>query len=225
MDLATMDLSKMVRGQAVVSEDDRLRDEWLHRRRGRFTASRFGDLMVSGRAKGELFGTTALSYIDQVIGERIGSFRFSFESAPTSWGKDNEADAITEYEKRTGVSVDRDPYRFIELGNYAGATPDGLVGDDGGVEVKCPYSPGEHVATLRTRQVPKQYKYQVDGSLLVTGRTWWDFVSYDPRIDGPLSLIIIRVTRDETDLESLHNRILSANRLANEVVGQLEVLR
>ena len=84
-----------------------------------------------------------------------------------------------------------------------GCSPDGLVGEDGGIEGKCP-NPATHPSYLELVDTPpSEYRWQVQGSMLVTGRPWWDFVSYHPDFPDELQLHVVRVKRDEEprDLE------------------------
>jgi hypothetical protein len=107
---------------------------------------------------------------------------------------------------------------YSELNSYTSGTQDAWIGSDGCLEVKCPYTPQEHLRTVFENQVPSQYVAQVYGHLLVSGRDWCDFVSFDPRIgDGDGGLHVIRVERNETFISNLKARI----DLANEYVGRI----
>jgi len=204
-----MDLDLMVIEQEVIDPLEAAREAWLEKRRGKFTCSKFGDLVSEGRTKGEIFSQTGLSYIRRVVAERLGSF-YEVSAKSMEWGTEHEPAAIVEYSKRTGSAVDSTPFRFLELSDDIGGTPDGLIGGDGCIEVKCPFDPAVHVNTLITRAVPKDYQWQVVGHLLVTGRDWCDFISFDPRIDCRHSMCIVRVHRDEELIVFLSARLRSA---------------
>ena len=188
-------------------------DAWLEDRHGSFTASNFGKLMQRGRAKDEEFGQTAMAYIFDTAAEVVGSHKFGFSSKPTDWGNDNEQAAKEAYEKVTGNVVDYDSHRFMVLNEYIGGSPDGLVGSDGVTEFKCPYDPGKHIQWTVADEVPAEHIWQCVGHCLVTNRQWCDFVSFDPRIEGPLRLFIKRYERDSR-VDQLKERLeLAVDRL------------
>ena len=210
-------LDELAVDTALVDPKEQEREEWFAKRAGKFTCSRFGELMTTGRKKDELFGATALSYIYQIVAERLGSWSFGFDSSSTKWGTENESAALAEYFRRTDTkpeSVGVDCY--CELSEYCGGTPDALV-LDGCCEVKCPYSPAEHVRTLHSKTVPNQYQWQVHGHLLVTGREWCDFISFDPRVESAACLGVVRVERDESKIAFLRERIGAAQELAEQI--------
>jgi predicted phage-related endonuclease len=196
-------MSKATEIDYLFSEDD-----WFEKRLGRLTSSRFGDMMQRGRAKDQRFGTACKKYINEKIAEILTGQSSSFSSQATDWGTDLEPEAINFYQSKTGNIVDYDSKRFVEFGEYAGGSPDGLIGEDGAIEIKCPFNSINHIETIRTNGVPKQYAHQVQGHLMVTGREWCDFVSYDPRIkDEGLRMHIIRVERDQDLIDEMEARI------------------
>jgi len=203
-------LADYVIDAAVVDPQQIAEDEWFAKRAGKFTCSRFGDLMVSGRGKDEVFGQTALSYIYQVAAERIGSYTFSFDNSPVRWGKENERQALIEYCDRTGIEVEdvrTGTDAYTELNEFVGGTPDGIC-LPGVVEIKCPYTPQEHMRTVHQRDVPKQYFWQVHGHMFLTGADYCDFVSFDPRIaDEHFRMVIVRVARDPKLMDQLATRL------------------
>lgn len=225
MDLASMDLNSLDVGEAIVDHAEQQRLDWLAKRAGKFTCSRFGDLTGSGRRKDDLWSQTAMTYIYQIAGERLGSWSFEFDSAPTRWGKEHEAEAIAYYcdltkylprELTTGVDA------WCELAEYAGGTPDALIETDGCLEVKCPYTPQEHMRYLHEGGVPDKYEWQVIGHLLVSGREWCDFISYDPRITSERHrLYLHRVNRSDVaaKIDWLAERLHAANELVNQIIG------
>ena len=117
------------------------------------------------------------------------------------WGTATEPKARTAYEFHTDREV-------VEVGFYphstmmAGASPDGLIEDDGLIEIKCPNST-THVEYLERGILPAKYISQVQGQLWITGREWCDFVSFDPRMPHNLQLLIVRVERDDTYIKDL----------------------
>jgi hypothetical protein len=214
--MAMIDLDSLVEDVAIVDQDEAAREEWMRKRAGRITCSRFGDLMGEGKAKGDVFTQTGYNYLRLLVAETLGSW-YSISANATKWGTDNEPLAIEAYRARTGYEVDSRPFQYFHYNAWIGGTPDGLVGDDGCVEVKCPYDPSVHVKTLISRQVPKEYDWQTVGHLLVTGRKWCDFISYDPRMQSPQNLVVIRVERSEPRIELLKSRLMLAVTVLDEM--------
>lgn len=126
-------------------------------------------------------------------------------NAAMQWGIDKEADAIAAYEALTGELVER--VGFIEAENIpVGTSPDGLVGDDGILSVKCPKT-ATHVRYMREGVEPDEHAAQNTHELWLTGRAWLDFVSFDPRMPDGLRLWRIRVTRTPEQLEDYGRKV------------------
>lgn len=215
-----MDLDSLVEEHEVIDPKEAAREAWLERRRGKITGSHFGDLMGTGRGKDEIFTQTGLTYLRRVAAERFGSYYIA-SAKSMEWGTENESAAISEYAELRNVSVNAEPFQFYEYTSAVGCTPDGIVEQDGCIEVKCPYDPAVHVNTLLTQKVPKDYEWQVIGHLLCTGRQWCDFISYDPRMWRPQRLVVIRVERDASLLEFLHSRLSLAVDTVNDYVMRM----
>ncbi len=172
--------------------------DWQKARLGKITASRFG--LVKRLRSGE-WGETALSYLYDLLGEHLTgqpSQTFVGNDA-TEWGNQYESEALEAYTKRTGRKV-KQTQTFLQHPElqFVGGTPDGLVGEKGIIEVKCPITFKHHLRTVITRTVPDEYLAQVYGHLWLSGRDWCDFVSYDPRIPkkhAAARLVIVRVER------------------------------
>ena len=186
--------------------------EWKLERLGMITASRFKDVMTEPRSKaakenGQL-SDTAESYLCELVWEiQTGQPHEIYPTAAMRWGTDTEEEARRCYEAVTDVTVIESG--FVQFADTnIGCSPDGLVGDDGGIEIKCPFGPVEHTKVRRRNEVPSQYKWQVVGAMLVTGREWWDFVSYDPRMQETEHAIhIIRVQRVENEIKQLEKKL------------------
>jgi hypothetical protein len=164
--------------------------EWWEARRGLPTASRLDDMMA---AKGQ--GETTLKYVAERLAERLGIELPDFTSREMEWGITYEPDAIAAYEAATFRKVSQPSFHIIDLDGLAfGATPDGLIGDDGLLEVKCPASV-THILNFK-KGIATKYYFQVQGELMATGRKWADFVSFDPRnVKHPI--YIERILPDE----------------------------
>ena len=165
--------------------------EWWQCRQGIPTASGFDRIVTP--AKGEL-SKQADAYIYELIADRIMGVPEnveSFTSREMQYGIDTEPEARAWYQMETGLMVRKVGFCVADDGSI-GCSPDGLVDPDGGLELKCPLAK-THVGYLMQGGLPAEYKLQVHGSLVVTGRSWWDFVSYCPGIKP----VMIRVEPDE----------------------------
>ena len=215
-----MRLEDMVCDTEVFDPIERQREEWLQKRLGKITCSQFTCLMKSGRAKDEVFSQAAKTYLRRIVAEILGS-SYSVSARAMDWGVENEPKAILEYANRFCVFVDNKPFQYFAYTDRIGGTPDGLVDADGCVEVKCPYDPAVHVNTLLSREVPEDYEWQVVGHLLVTGRDWCDFISYDPRMNGREKLCVIRVERSEPRISELKKRLELAVEYVDEMLAKI----
>ena len=177
--------------------------EWYAQRLGKATASSFGAIMTKGRS-GE--SAARKNYRAQLVAERLTHEKEEgYTTSSMQWGIDTEDTARLEYELESGNTVDETGFWQHET-IQAGASPDGLIGEDGLLEIKCPNT-ATHIETLKKQQVPYQYYWQVMGQLWITGRKWCDFMSYDPRLPSNASKIIIRVERDEDQIRELEAEV------------------
>lgn len=167
--------------------------EWYAQRCGKLTASRVADMLAKTRSGR---GASRANYRAQLIAERLtGVVQESYTNAAIQWGIDHEVEAIAAYEFYRDITVE--PCGFIPHPSIpmAGASPDGLVGKVGQVEIKCPQT-ATHIETLLRRTAPMGYLLQVQWQLACTGRKWCDWISYDPRMPERLKLFVVRVPRD-----------------------------
>lgn len=182
---------------------------WLTSRLGCPSGSGFDKLITSvGKPS-----TQSEAYINQLIAEVMTGN--TTEVKVTEWmqrGTEMEPMARNFYSLASGNSVQE--VGFCKADDLeCGVSPDGLIGDDGGLEIKCPH-PGTHVAYLREGKLPTKYKQQVMGCLWITGRQWWDFVSYHEEMPA----LIVRVERDEEFIDLLANEVAKAvDTIASEV--------
>lgn len=185
-------------------------DEWLKLRLGLVSASRFKDVNTEPRSKADkekgVLGTTAKSYMLELIAEIVTGKQVELFGKPLDWGKDNEKKAQAEYAFERGVTVDEVGICITD-DLLIGASPDGFIGTEGGLEIKCPYNSANHIATVIAGKMPKEHMAQVQGNMLVNDRLWWDFVSYDPRIEGKGRLFITRIYRDEEYIAKLQEKL------------------
>lgn len=193
-------------------------EDWHSDRCGKVTASRVRDLNAKP-AKGKAINALGLT----ILAERLTGVQKEISTnADMQWGIDNETHAITAYENETGnfvVGTGLINHPFIEM---FGASPDGLVGEDGQIEVKCPNTT-THLNTLLTKQVPDEYIPQITCQLSCTRREWCDFVSYDPRLPGELQIIVIRVWAKDLGIEALEEDVRKFNKTVDEAISTLQV--
>jgi hypothetical protein len=197
-------------------------DEWLSIRLGLPSASRFKDLMSSPRSKTEVFSATSKSYMMELIAEILTGEQKKISGPALDWGTNSEPKACAYYEAVSGNDVEHKGICLTD-DKLLGASPDGFVNDDGGLEIKCPFNSAIHIATVITGEMPKEHMPQVQGNMLVNGRKWWDFVSFDPRIDGKGRIFITRIKRDEEYIAKLQEKIdafiLEMKRILKESFG------
>jgi putative phage-type endonuclease len=197
--------------------------EWLKARAGLFTASGYGDLMAMTRSGPS---TSRANLITKVAIERItGEAQATFQNEAMRRGSELEPFARAAYEAWTGLLVQQVGLGIHEEYAYAGASLDGLVGNHGAVEFKCPGAQHKHVQALRTGEHAKEYRWQVQGQLWVSGRVWCDVVSYDPRFPDGLELAIVRVFRDESAIAELAKACEAADKEATALVDELLTMR
>lgn len=174
-------------------------ETWKACRTGKLTASRFSDVMASG--KGGSPSKTRFSYMCEVAAElTTGLWAESFSNAAMEHGTLTEPFARAEYEKREGIIVQQ--IGFVELNEFVGASPDGIVGEKGLLEIKCPKT-STQIQRFLEGKFPSEYMAQVQGQMWVCEKDWCDFVSFDNRIIGPASYFKIRVDRDELYIKEL----------------------
>lgn len=178
--------------------------EWFAARSGLPTASKFATILAKGR-KGEP-SSVRMKYAMELASERItGVSNPAFTSKPTTWGLEQEPLAKSAYELRFGCFVEDAGFIRHPL-IAAGCSPDMLVEPKGGGEVKCPYNSDIHLATI-LNGMPKEHKPQVQGTLWITGREWYDFVSFDSRQPPGLQLYVERQYRDEAYIIQLQSEV------------------
>lgn len=160
-----------------------------------------------------------LDYCNELAFERIaGVPQISKETIEMKWGRRCEEYARFAYEARTGIRVQR--AGFCLMGNdFVGISPDGLVRDDGGIEIKSPFNGRIHVETW-LHGMPEDHKHQVQACMWVTGRQWWDFVSFDPRVKKHLQLYIETIYRDDAYIANLASECDRMNQDVISIVRQ-----
>jgi len=178
--------------------------EWKLQRLGHVTASRVADVMAKGR-NGE--AKSREDYRFQLACERLsGTFQEGYTSQAMEWGTNTEPEARMAYEVECKSFVDQVSFIKHPEMEFVGCSPDGLVGEQGGLEIKCPNSE-THLRTIYEQKIPSKYYPQVQMSMWVTGRHWWDFVSYDPRLPPELRFFVVRILRDEEYIQEMEAEV------------------
>ncbi|MEM9762121.1 MAG: lambda exonuclease family protein [Pseudomonadota bacterium] len=189
--------------------------EWWGARCGKVTGSRIS--VILGKGRGSDWSATATAYASHLVAERLrGECLTGAETFAMRQGIEREPEARASYERMTGESVELVgfvPHPRIPM---AGASPDGLVGDDCGVEFKCP---GEqaHAVFIDQRAPSPEYLAQVQWCMACTGRGFWDLAFYCPEFGHPLlSLVIHTIVRDQEMIETMEERARSFLKMVEE---------
>lgn len=179
-------------------------DEWFAARLGKATASRVADIVARTKSG---YSASRANYAAQLVCERMtGTKAESYMNAAMQWGVDTEADARAAYSFMHDVDVEEVGFIDHPALHFSGASPDGLVGADGMVEIKCPIS-ATHIDTLLNDTVADKYVVQMQWQLACTGRAWCDFVSYDPRLPEEMRLYVRRFPRDAERIAELEREV------------------
>lgn len=194
-------------------------EAWHAQRLGKVTASRVADLMARTKTG---YGASRANYAAELLCERLtGERAESFTSAAMAWGTDTEPQARAAYAFLTDADVVE--VGFIDHPSIPmfGASPDGLVGETGLVEIKCPNT-ATHIDTLLSETVPGKYITQMQVQMACTGRAWCDFVSFDPRLPADLQLWVKRVPRDDEAIRAIEAEVQA---FLSELDAKVEALR
>lgn len=178
--------------------------EWHQLRVGKVTASRVADVLAKVKT-GESASRKNLR--TELVVERLtGKKTEGFTSAAMDRGVELEPIARAAYEVKTGKLVDQVAFVDHPTIEWFGCSPDGLVGDDGLVEIKCPNT-ATHLEYMEADKPPSKYIPQMQAQMACTGRQWCDFVSFDDRLPDGLQLFIVRVFRDDKYILAMENEI------------------
>jgi putative phage-type endonuclease len=170
--------------------------EWFAARAGRVTASRISDLMAKTKTG---WGASRANYLAELVAERLtGTVAEGFSNAAMKWGTETEPQARAAYQFFADAEVTEIGFVIHPTIDASGCSPDGLVGADGMVEIKCPNT-ATHIETLLGAGIPEKYRKQMQWQMTCTGRKWCDFVSFDPRLPTRMQLFVERVTMDPSN--------------------------
>jgi len=185
----------------IILNDEQGSPEWLASRLGRPSASMFSNLITtSGKPS-----SSAKKYIAEMVAERLtGRSKPFYTNDHMERGNFLEPEAREAYEFITDLEVVETGFILHDSEEF-GCSPDGLVANDGGLEIKCP-SDGVHAGYLIDGKVPTKYYQQVQGCMWVTGRDWWDFMSYHPEMPH----LLVRMERNEEFIEAMATEVNKA---------------
>ena len=197
-------------------------DAWFEARLGRVTASRVADVIAKTKSG---YSASRDNYMAQLICERLtGQQGESFTNAAMTWGTETEPLARSAFEAYADVMVEEVgfvPHPSIEM---SGASPDGLVGLFGMLEIKCPNT-ATHIDTLLTQTVPGKYITQMQWQMACCERQWCEFVSFDPRLPQDLQLFVKRVEFDPEYVAMLEKEVIQFLAELDDKVNKLTNLK
>lgn len=202
--------------------------KWFGDRLFHFTSSELHKLLM--KPKSGAISKVAESYIfDKLAEELTNGTCIDYNELNTRevrWGHTYEPEARTEYELRTGYTVKL--CGFFEWSHTFGGSPDGLVEEDGIIEIKCPYNSAVHAKYLlletasELHRIKPEYYAQIQGNLLATGRKWCDFISFDPRCQNKIfALKILKVNRNEEFIDEIREALDNAERIKDQITNKI----
>jgi hypothetical protein len=195
-------------------------DEWFDLRLGKATSSNFAKIMAN---YGKAFGDPAVKYAQKIALERVTGERDETESFSNKFmdrGNELEPVAIEKYEEKTFFEVTNGGFFYNEA-ETIGDSPDGNVGDEGSIEVKC-VIPNTHWQRLKSGGIDSAYKWQIHGHIWLGEREWCDFVSYCPEMPEGKQLYIERVYKDEAIIQQMALRLAEFESAVQE---NIEILK
>lgn len=195
---------------------DQRSDDWFAARLGRVTASKVKDVMAKGRSGAP--SATRQNYMMQLLCERLtGKREEGFTNAAMQRGTDLEPIARSAYEFGSGVMTLETGLVLHPRIDGFGASPDGLVGDRGLLEIKCPNT-AQHIAVIQAGAHDANYEWQMLAQMACTDRDWVDFVSFDDRLPDELQYACFRFHRDESRIRDMETEV----KLFLEELAELE---
>lgn len=192
--------------------------EWHQIRLGKVTASKVSDVIAKTKTG---YAASRANYAAQLITERLtGVPSEGFTNAAMQWGTEMEPEARAAYEFNRAATVTEIGFVPHPIIGDTGASPDGLVDDDGLIEIKCPNT-ATHIETLLGASVPGKYVTQMQWQMACTGRKWCDFVSYDPRMPEAMRFFCQRVYRDDALIAELETEVVNFLNEVRAIVDEL----
>lgn len=200
-------------------------EEWFNLRKGKISSSEIHKIMGGGKGK-ESLGETGKTYLLERVSETLNGFSQPVTGPALEWGTELEDLAIEVYEDRYKLKVDK--ASFIEYNEFYGGSPDGLIGSDGIIEVKCPYTSANHFKHGLMKddaaflKVATNYYYQCMSNIIVAKAKWCDFISFDPRVDAPYNMFVYRLYRNEDVVKAMLEKVDIAITYMQEIRDRLK---
>lgn len=196
--------------------------EWKMSRLGKVTASRISDVVAKTKTG---YSSSRANYMAQLICERMtNEFQESYTNSAMTHGVENETYARAAYEAKTGNMVDQVGAIDHPTIPMSAASPDGLVGDDGCLEIKCPNT-ATHIDTVLGEEPAKKYFDQMQWQMRCADRSWCDFVSFDPRMPSHLQLFIKRIERNDLYIAELEKEVIQFLAEVDDKVKKLNEIK
>jgi putative phage-type endonuclease len=196
--------------------------EWKMSRLGKVTASRISDVVAKTKTG---YSSSRTNYMAQLICERMtNEFQESYTNSAMAHGVENETFARAAYEAKTGNMVDQVGAIDHPSITMSAASPDGLVGDDGCLEIKCPNT-ATHIDTILGEEPSKKYYDQMQWQMRCADRSWCDFVSFDPRMPSHLQLFIKRIERNDLYIAELEKEVIQFLAEVDDKVKKLNEIK
>ena len=196
-------------------------DDWFQARLGKVTASRVADVVAKTKSG---YSASRQNYLADLIVERLtGQKASNFSNAAMDWGVEQEPAARAAYSARTGELVEEAGFINHPTIAMSGASPDGFVGE-GCVEYKCPNT-ATHLEYLLAGKPPEKYVTQMQWQMACTGKTFCEFVSYDPRLPEHLQMLVVRVPRDDNRIAELEAEVRKFLAELDDKLQQLEKVK
>lgn len=194
---------------------------WLFERVGYVTASRFGAVIAKTKAGKPTAERD--KYLWELVIERLtGQPTDHYTSAAMEWGIEQEQHSRMAFEAATGQIIEQVGFIKHPTLPMVGGSPDGLIDDDGGWESKSPYNSAIHLQTVLAGAMPDEHRAQVQGLMWITGRKYWMFQSYDPRLPAPLDRFTLHIERDDDYIAELEQAVIAFSAEVNAVVLKLQ---
>ena len=198
-------------------------EEWFNARRGFVGASVIADVMAKGKNGAEAI--TRRNLKARIVAERLtGQSPESFTSAAIQHGIEYEPIARALYEVSRSVDVEQVGFILHPEIKMTGASPDGLIGEKGLIEIKCPNT-ANHIDYLLGGVAPAEYHRQMLWQMECTGREWCDFVSFDPRMPENMQLFVVRFVRDDDRIKEMREGVIKFLEEVDEVLFKLQAYR
>lgn len=202
----------------IVDDIEQGSDQWKLDRLGKVTASPVKNVLSKGR--GSAPSKMAETYMMELIAEILtGELKPFFENDAMRWGTETEPQARDMYSVKNNFVAVRE-VAYVEHNEFILISPDGLVGDDGLLEIKCPNTTTQLKRAL-SDDYSADYKEQIQMQLWVTEREWCDFVSFDPRLECSAGYLQQRVFRDEEYIKEMKTKVYAFVEKMNKLIKLL----